>query len=563
MTEKDQKKAAQTFATYWKGKGYEKGESQKFWIDLLEHVYGVTNIAEFISFEDQVKLDHIMLETYREVNMMNLLDRAIESTNKYIEIMPKTLRKKYGQFFTSKETAVFMANFFDISKMGHDISILDPGAGSGILSMALLEKLNTGSVESVHLVCYENDDKILSLLTENLEYAKQKVSFDLHYEIRTDNYILSNKSDYNHMIDASPNPMKFDAVIANPPYKKIPKNSSEALAMPDICYGAPNLYFLFTEMALFNLKNDAEMVFIIPRSWTSGAYFNAFRKKLFSEGVIENIHIFVSRDKVFENESVLQETMIVKIRKTACKPKSIVITQTNSNRDFSDISSFEVPYDTVISGENQYVYLVTNPEEIKTLQQLNQWNDTLPSLGLKMKTGLTVDFRNREALRNTAEKAAVPLFYSQHIQAGKVIFPIGKENEYLVTEQAGLLQKNANYLFVKRFTAKEEHRRLQCGIYLSRKYPNYTYISTQNKINFIDGLRSLSECVVYGLYVLFNSTLYDSYYRILNGSTQVNSTEINSMPVPPLSIIESMGKELITKRNMSEESCDAILRSYL
>ena len=127
----------------------------------------------------------------------------------------------------------------------------------------------------------------------------------------------------------------------------------------------------------------------------------------------------------------------------------------------------------------------------------------------------------------------------------------------------GLLQKNSNYLFVKRFTAKEEHRRLQCGIYLSRKYPNYRQISTQNKINFIDGLKGLSECVVYGLYVLFNSTMYDNYYRILNGSTQVNSTEINSMPVPPMSTIESMGKELIAKRDMSEESCDMILRSYL
>ena len=88
-------------------------------------------------------------------------------------------------------------------------------------------------------------------------------------------------------------------------------------------------------------------------------------------------------------------------------------------------------------------------------------------------------------------------------------------------------------------------------------------ISTQNKINFISGLRELSECVVYGLYVLFNSTLYDSYYRILNGSTQVNSTEINSMPVPPMSTIEAMGKELIRVRDMSEAACDNILRSYI
>jgi len=74
MTEKDQKKAAQAFAAYWKDKGYEKGESQKFWIDLLEHVYGVENIAEFISFEDQVKLDHT-----------SFIDGYIESTHVMIE----------------------------------------------------------------------------------------------------------------------------------------------------------------------------------------------------------------------------------------------------------------------------------------------------------------------------------------------------------------------------------------------------------------------------------------------------------------------------------------------
>ena len=187
----------------------------------------------------------------------------------------------------------------------------------------------------------------------------------------------------------------------------------------------------------------------------------------------------------------------------------------------------------------------------------------MPSIGLKMKTELTVDFRNREALRDTEEDDAVPLFFAQHIQNGKVVFPAGKEHEYLVTDQLGLLQKNTNYLFVKRFTAKEEYRRLQCSIYLARRNPKYTKISTQNKINFICGMRELSECVVYGLYVLFNSTLYDCYYRILNGSTQVNSTEINTMPVPPMSTIEAMGKELIRVKDMSEKSCDNILRCYI
>lgn len=68
-------------------------------------------------------------------------------------------------------------------------------------------------------------------------------------------------------------------------------------------------------MSMFNLKADGEMVYIIPRSWTSGAYFKQFRKRFFEEGALEHIHLFVSRDKVFEKESVLQETIIIKAKR--------------------------------------------------------------------------------------------------------------------------------------------------------------------------------------------------------------------------------------------------------
>ena len=422
---------------------------------------------------------------------------------------------------------------------------------------------SNAEIDSIELVCYENDANIVDLLYSNLEWACRHTTKDVSFRIVTDNYILSQMLEYNGMLGASPDADKFDMVIGNPPYMKIAKDAPEATAMPDVCYGAPNLYFLFAAMSMFNLKEDGEMVYIIPRSWTSGAYFKQFRKRFFEEGALEHIHLFVSRDKVFEKESVLQETIIIKAKKTQSKPNTITITTTQSNADFSNRTVFEAPYSTVVNGDASYVYLVTSTEEVQTLNELNRWTDTLPDIGLKMKTGLTVDFRNREALRDSAEDDAVPLFYSQHIQDGKVVFPAGKEHEYIVTEQRGLLQENTNYLFVKRFTAKEEHRRLQCGVYLARKHPEYAEISTQNKINFISGLRELSECVVYGLYVLFNSTLYDSYYRILNGSTQVNSTEINSMPVPPMNTIEAMGKELIRVRDMSEATCDNILRSYI
>ncbi len=57
MTDKEQSLKAKKFAEFWKDKGYEKGQSQQFWIQLLTEVYGVQNSSEFIEFEDQVHID--------------------------------------------------------------------------------------------------------------------------------------------------------------------------------------------------------------------------------------------------------------------------------------------------------------------------------------------------------------------------------------------------------------------------------------------------------------------------------------------------------------------------
>ena len=84
-------------------------------------------------------------------------------------------------------------------------------------------------------------------------------------------------------------------------------------------------------------------------------------------------------DKVFDKEKVLQETIIVKVQKRSIKPDVVTITSTNSNKDFENCKSMRVPYDLVVSGEEQYVYLVTNKEEIAVLHKLQKWNKFISS----------------------------------------------------------------------------------------------------------------------------------------------------------------------------------------
>lgn len=489
---------------------------------------------------------------------MGLLDAIYEKTIEYLQSVPKRQRKKIGQFFTTPEIARFMAGMFSCPKKG-TIRLLDPGAGSGILCAAAVERLQAYDIEKIFLVCYETSEEILPLLRSNLELLKAKATVEIEVDIREEDYIVSQKDAFMN----GSSEIEYDWIIGNPPYKKIGKDAVEAVSMPVVCYGAPNLYFLFLSMSIFNARSCGEIVYIIPRSWTSGAYFERFRKYLFTHAVIESLHLFVSRDQVFEEEDVLQETIIVKFRKSQ-NTSEVTITCSYKGSDFDDKTSLNVPYELVVSGPRNYVYLITNQRELNVLKSLSVFKQTLPDIGIKMHTGLTIDFKNRELLRDEEGDGTVPFFYSQHIRDGFAVFPIRKRYQYLSDEKKGLIQESKNYLFVKRFSAKEEPRRLQSGVYLASEFPNYEFISTQNKINFISSHGfEMSEELVFGLYVIFNSSLYDQYYRILNGSTQVNSTEINAMPVPSIEQLISMGTQLISSKNMSVESCDIILGGIL
>lgn len=102
-----------------------------------------------------------------------MLKKIIEKTSQYIENMPKKERKKYGQFFTSMETAQFMASMFVIPKKQEIISVLDAGAGSGILSCAMIERLDKiDEIKEIELTCYETDENVLPLLKGNLSFVQ-------------------------------------------------------------------------------------------------------------------------------------------------------------------------------------------------------------------------------------------------------------------------------------------------------------------------------------------------------------------------------------------------------
>ena len=113
--------------------------------------------------------------------------------------------------------------------------------------------------------------------------------------------------------------------------------------------------------------------FIIPRSWTSGNYFKTFRKYLLSHGEINNIHLFINRNNLFKQDSILQETIIVKVSKSHNNPEFINVSSSNDFM-FDDLKRFKLPYKLAVSeDDNSYIFLPTNKSEVNVLTLLNKF----------------------------------------------------------------------------------------------------------------------------------------------------------------------------------------------
>ena len=100
MIDAQQRAAAKAFAKNWKDRGYEKGDSQIFWVELLTTVFGVTEISQFISFEDQVHLDHTsFIDGYIEKTHVMIEQKSINKS------LTAAIRQSDGSMLTPFEQA--------------------------------------------------------------------------------------------------------------------------------------------------------------------------------------------------------------------------------------------------------------------------------------------------------------------------------------------------------------------------------------------------------------------------------------------------------------------------
>ena len=488
-------------------------------------------------------------------------------------------QSRLGQYMTPVPIGRFMASLF--SDVSGDLRVLDPGAGVGSLTAAFVERLYGSTIKprSVSLVCYEIDPLLigyLSTILKKSELRLESAHVQASSQINAQDFIMNHPAGQQTNLfqrTQSANE-EFTHVIMNPPYKKIHSSSDHRAALRRAGIETSNLYTGFMFFAAQRLRNGGEMVAIVPRSFCNGPYFKPFRKQFFSMMGLQHIHVFERRDSAFSGDDVLQENVIIhavkeaeptKVRITVSKGAGFELDLISEGRITDDMTQRVVDYTSVIrpNDPDKFLHITTNNPDQRIVERMGHFKANLADIGLEVSTGPVVDFRMKAFLRTQPEKGAVPLLYASHFQGGKLEWPKNtkKPNAIQVTDASRkwLWPNRGHFVVTRRFTSKEERRRIVASVYESN-LPG-ELVGFENHLNVYHTRHSgFSQPLAIGLSAYLNSSLVDRYFRQFNGHTQVNATDLRVLPYPERAVLERIGKKA-DGIEVSQQEIDSIIES--
>jgi adenine-specific DNA-methyltransferase len=463
-------------------------------------------------------------------------------------------RVTFGQFFTPVPTARLMAGMFRPRR--GTVRLLDPGAGVGSLTAAYVAEMCDSPIRPgrLHVTAYEVDPVLTPYLAQSLaacQSACERAGIAFTSTICNEDFIEAAASVARGDF-FSPEAEPYQCAIVNPPYHKIHSSSRTRQLLSSIGVETSNLYTGFLSVIVRLLNEQGELVAITPRSFCNGPYFRRFREDLLARVSFDRFHIFESREHVFRDDEVLQENIVFHAVSGNDGSGEVHITAGLTAEDGIETSR-TVPFAELVRPEdpNRFIHLVADEWGSQIATRMARLSTTLAALGLNVSTGRVVDFRAQPFLRMGPSDGTVPLIYPSHLRQGVVTWPgtEGKRpNALIVTpESRDLLVPAETYVLVRRFSAKEEKRRVVAGIFDHRRLA-VPLVGFENHLNYYHrNGGGLDEDLAKGLALYLNSTLVDAYFRQFNGHTQVNATDLRSLPYPTLEQLQSLGGRLCDK----------------
>ena len=453
-----------------------------------------------------------------------------------------------GQVFTPEPVARFMAGLPSIPP--GRVRVLDAGAGAGVLAAALAERIaGLPDPRAVRADAFEMDPTAAAALAGVLRACGRALTDAGHaadLRVRCEDFGLLESAGGLGLLPGGGGNL-YDVALMNPPYGKVRADSPHAAAARRVGPAQPNFYSLFMAAAADRLAVGGELVAVTPRSWCNGRYFRDFRRWLFGRCDLVRVHLFGSRTATFRESGVLQESVVTHVRRVR-EPGGVVRVAVSRSvgRDLADPPVQRLPAARVVGPPpDRVVTLPERAEDAAVADLAAGWPGTFADAGLRVSTGPVVMFRTRLHHRAEPGPGDAALLSAHHVRGGRVAWPRPKPKwpAAFATggEAARFLLPADVMVLVKRFSAKEEHRRLSAAVLLPGDVPGGR-VAVENHLNYVTGAADpVTPTRAAGVAALLNSALLDRLFRGVSGSTQVNATDLRALPFPPIKAADAVG----------------------
>jgi adenine-specific DNA-methyltransferase len=478
-------------------------------------------------------------------------------------------QKALGQYLTPASVACFMASLFEIQ--GENVRLLDPGAGMGALTAAFIDRILALShlPKSVTAVAWEVDSTILPLLHKTLrrchEECRQR-GVDFTGIVIPEDFTKTGSEMLLERAVGKPT-HTFNCAILNPPYRKIGSSSPERLSLRRVDIETSNLYTGFVALATRLLEQHGQLVAITPRSFCNGPYFKAFRNHFLQEMRFQHVHTFARRDAAFADDGVLQENIIFHASKDTTSSTRVEITHSAAPRGTIE-AGHRVEHSTIVAVEDpeRIIHIPNGNADQQARMRVSQYQHTLTDIGVSVSTGRVVEFRAKQYLRAQPTEGAAPLIYPGHFNEGYVAWPNAtsrKPNAIQINDTTRpMLVPTGFYALVKRFTSKEEPRRIVAVVFDPRRV-NAEEIAYENHVNFFHVCgHGMPEFLAKGIAAYLNTSLVDQYFRQFSGHTQVNAADLRSLTYPPRETLERLGGQ-VSALHLNQKELDTLVEKEL
>lgn len=454
----------------------------------------------------------------------------------YTRCLPANLRASTGVFYTPPPLVRLLLDRAEEGGHRWDLgNVIDPSCGGGAFLVPVAERIMLALEQAAPAIAvkalsqritgWELDPFAAWVAQVSLDIATLPVTSRAGTKLGS---VIKVRDSLKSFQDGEG---KFDLVVGNPPFGKVKDNEAIRSTFRRSLYGHPNLYGLFTDLAVHLAKpKGGRIAYLTPGSFLAGHYFKRLRELLAEQSPPVSLDFVTSRRDVFED--VLQEVVLStyqrgrKSRRVSCR--SVVAGTTG--------------LETTITGEAEIALggepwiLPRSPDDGTLVAAMAGMPSRLADWGYKVSTGPLVWNRHKDRLHDRAGAGRVPVIWAEAVQRNGKFNLDGARRGHRswfsprAADKAMLVDQPC--VLVQRTTATEQHRRLISAALPAAFIRKHGKITVENHLNMVVATSERPAIPPDALARFLASGIADRVLRCINASVAVSASELEAMPLP-------------------------------